>query len=211
MIPIKPKFAAVVGSVVLASLALVAWRVHWIRGGDERALSMAVARLPAWTPRPDVYSASFNDAMTEIRNDLARRPMWKKADAERLLGYAKTPCTFSGRVWDDDVPLAEIEAAQIQDAAVAAVGERLQLGLPIETDARELLVAFLLEELDHPNWRERLLACTVVVQSGLADDPTIRPWIKAMTNDPDPDVAANAMRQLRHRDRLLGRGVEPDE
>ncbi|MCC6660333.1 MAG: hypothetical protein IT437_05555 [Phycisphaerales bacterium] len=150
------------------------------------------------------HTDDYNRTISLIRNDLAHKAGWNQSDAEVLCELAATEYTFSGRVWDDSVPLSEIEAAGIQQTAVSTVGERLALGLPIEPKARAVLVKMLIDRTTNPHWRARLLACTVLVQAGLTDDdPSVRALVEHMKGDPDPDVAANAAGQLAHRDRVL--------
>jgi len=141
--------------------------------------------------------------MALIRNDLAHKPLWTVQEAITLRELVATNYTYGGKVWDDQVPRPQLEAYGRQSMGVATIAERFALGFPVDPQAKEILKAALVDLLGSPMWQARLLATTGLVQGDLAKDPITRSRVEQMRRDPDPDVAANAARQLDYRDELF--------
>jgi len=156
--------------------------------------------LPAHTRSP-IFSDFYNNTASTLRNDFAPRHNWTKEEALYLvelvnLGYPASVHDRENRKQED------VELQMIHGDALATVSERFTIDGPMDDEARAILTKLLTDQLAHPLWSGRLLAISCVVQSGLVADPAIRAKVERLTTDANSDVAANAVRQLAHYDRL---------
>lgn len=193
-------------TVIGISAAMIITGSVWLvlRSGGRDVRLPRLSDLPPHVESRS-FSATYNATMDRLRNDIVRRPVWTMAEAREIRDMTLTRYTYAGRDWGaPNIPIEDMEAFGLQCNAMASISERLQFGFKIDPPAREMLIATLVEHLESPMWQARLAAISNIVQSGLTDsDPEMKQRIEAMIRDPDPDVSANAVRQLRHRERVL--------
>lgn len=141
------------------------------------------------------FSEEYYSTYGWLYNSLRHQAHWSIDDAARVTAISKGADTVVS-IDQLDADLRLREAWMNASMAISLASERLQIGAPIDPAARSILVTSLWESLDHGFAPIRLGAITCVVTARLVEDPEVRAKVKAMQDDPDPDVAANAKRQL---------------
>lgn len=200
--------------VFIASMVILLAAGYWGGLAWNRRTSSAVGVWATPFTPSSAYSDAYNEFAEWALNDVARMSApWTPEIAARLAGilndaysetYIDEVATRPGAAPADQEPLLRYGYAE------AVIAERLRRNEPIELEARTVLVAALLDSLRHPHWRIRLSAVQAVCYARLVQDEPVRLLVEAMFDDPHPDVAANARKQLAHFDeieRLTARGA----
>ena len=153
-------------------------------------------------------SDHFREMNRLLGVDMPRKKPWTQDDAlllielyERDLGVPPMPDeVFLALPREEQIPVGERMIINSQAWGIAL--EALRLDHPMHPEARDAIEFSLLKMLEHECPDVRVRAATGVVYSQMVADPAIRSLVEAMQSDPEPTVAANAARQLRHFDRL---------
>lgn len=194
--------------VVIAGLsALVGGYAIW------RSLQ-APAPLPEWRRTLAEYPTPPFEGHVPYSNYELRRHLWTdvlmreawdaKTGAELANIVQALPDDFILR---DDAPLDLIRAQRSARECVDVIVARLRSNAPVEDECRKIAVDTLIAYSRKADVWSRLHATQVLVYSGLADDKRVRRRLEEMAEDPHPDVAGNARRQVRaHQERRTARG-----
>lgn len=165
-----------------------AWRPQWRTQLDDS---------PLWTLQPGGHEAFQRDTM-RIQNELFVRDLWDDAVVDELIALASkadnTVVEFddhgnptSSERWDNQQTLENV---------LMYATERIRIGAPITPSARARLDTLLLAAANHPDPYIRLAVTADLCYAGLVEDPRFLAAARSLQDDPDPDVAANARRQL---------------
>ncbi len=194
--------------VVTGCMVVALWR-HAAR--DSWQARLAVHYVPPGAPRTKTQQpASFWARHDRVMGDILQRPTpWGVAELDELRGYIAQPMNWSN--------LAGPREFRTDDAAneylawleaVNAIGARLINNAPINPIVRPAFEHEVTSLLDHTVGFARNQGIALVSEMGLLDRPgPVRSKVESMRTDPDPEVAANAIRKLEWRDLLVKQGM----
>ena len=171
---------------------------------------VATAYLPPEARQKTNHLPATYWAMSErVSGDILRRQNWGASELEELRRYQSAPVD-----WKHVAGPAEqrTEAAAMAflmwNEVMIAIALRLETKAPIEEPVRQALIADITKLLDHEAGLVRNTGIAHLTSLGLIDHPgPVRSKVESMRTDPDPEVAANAIRQLEWRDLLVKKGV----
>ena len=206
----RARWAGIGMAVLLLALAIAGWVARRDASGPTWQRRVAEAYVPPGPQRakshlPPDYWTQYD----RVAGDILQRPVWGQVELSELRGYLARPVDWE-RVrgpLDTRTEAAAVEYLKWSDA-VSAIGTRLAYKGPIEEHTLPEFEREITGLLDHPVGSARNQAIAHVTEMGLLDHPgPIRRRVEAMRTDPDPEVAANAVRQLEWRDRLASKGA----
>ncbi len=183
-----------VGLLTWLVLGFVHSRIN--SGWQSELQSIADGARAAKLKNPSAYSISLSLVMGEI----LPRPRWTRAEVDQLteLIQKATALPDAGRL-DNPTPISETDAGILSAGrfALTAISTRFSADAPIDPDARAALLIILENALRSGTPRIRHTAVASVADSGLAEaSGPLRAALEAAQDDPDPQVASNAKRQL---------------
>ena len=199
---------AVAAIVVVAGLVgVVGWRMMVRRSWQARLAANYTppnaARLKSW------HSATFWQAHDRIMGDILQRPRWSTPELEELRAVIARPVDWlhaTGPSGGRTEPA--IEGYVLWGDAVAAIAARLATKAPIDDALRPAFESEITALLRHDAPAARTTGIAYVADLGLLDHETpARSTVESLRTDPDPSVAANAIRQLEWRDLLVKKGM----
>ena len=194
--------AGAVSVGIWRQLAIHSWRARVAEGYVPPGEARAKSKLPL----------SYWARHDRVAGDILRRERWGAAELEELRRYVALPVDWK----NVDKPSEERGERTTQAAveylmwvdAVGAIGTSLSTNAPIDETLRPAFEAEIAAILGHESPRARNTAIAEVTEMGLLDHPgPVRSKVEAMRTDPDPAVAANAIRQLEWRDLLVQKGM----
>ncbi len=196
-----------VGVVVVSGVG-IAYGLHQ-RAAASWQQRVAVAYLPPEARTKTNLPASYWAMSDRVSGDILRRPNWGASELEELRRYQSAPVDWRHVAGP---PEQRTEAAAIAlltwNEVMIAIALRLETKAPIEEPVRQALIADITKLLDHEAGLVRNTGIAHLTSLGLIDHPgPVRSKVESMRTDPDPEVAANAIRQLEWRDLLVKKGM----
>ena len=198
----------IVAPVVIGCVVVALWR-H--AAGDSWQARLVAHYVPPGVPRAKSnLPASFWARHDRVMGDILQRPTpWGVSELEELRGYVAQPMNWAN--------LAGPRGLRTDDAAneyfvwleaVNAIGARLINNAPIDPALRSEFEREITNLLEHRVAMARNQGLALSAEIGLLDHPgTVRSQVESMRTDPDPEVAANAIRKLEWRDLLVKKGM----
>lgn len=179
---------SVVAATTLSIMYVRPWKPRWQRELDKASL---------WNFTPGRHEEAQRLKM-RIQNEIFRLPNWNVEIARELESIAQRSEGLVYRFTEtgDDVAQEEGDALRAFQWVMLFCTERIRIGAPIDPDARAIINDLYFAAADHPEPMIRLSIGTDICYAGMVEDPRFRSLAEELQNDPDPDVAGNARRQL---------------
>lgn len=195
-----------IGGLVLAGL------VAGLTAYANRPVPWRTRVLAAYKPpearKPGAMTPEFWAVHDRISGDILQRPNWGQAELVELRRVLDLPVDWKhvGGPPETRTREATIQYS-IYSEAMNAIDLRVDSHAPMDPDVRQAFMEMYIGLLDDPVPQQRNAGIAYVTQLGLIDHPgPVRSKVEAMRSDPDPEVAANAARQLEWRDLLRSKG-----
>lgn len=163
----------------------------------QPAWQKRIHETPRWEFRPG-RDESHQRVLMRVQNDLFRLPNWSVEVAQELeaIAHAGDGKQYRFTETGDAASPDDANALNSLEWVLLYSTERIRLGAPIDRDARTIIDEIFARAAAHPEPAIRLAVSTSICYAGLVEDPRFLAISKSLEADLDPDVAANARRQL---------------
>lgn len=155
--------------------------------------------LPRYqVPEKSIYSASHDDVVCRLNNDILHRRSWGGEEVRTLRSILDAG--FPTSALRSGADMRDYETLDIWQTAACVTAERLRAGAPIETAGRTSLTSMMI------GWAEsdvpfiRMQAACDLAYSGLVAEEAPRLAMMRLARDPDSEIAATAKRKLKFHD-----------
>jgi hypothetical protein len=163
----------------------------------QPAWQKRISETPRWVFKPG-HNEAHQRVLMRVQNELFRLSNWNTAVAQELddIAHAGDAKQYVFTESGDAVSLDDASALSGLEWVLLYSTERIRLGAPIDPDARTIIDDIFVRAAAHPEPAIRLAVATSICYAGLVEDPRFLGIAEVLETDSDPDVAANARRQL---------------
>lgn len=145
----------------------------------------------------ELLSVESQWAYAELDREVALLPRWRMEEAERLIALVEAVTREETLVPTRGDPPEAYTRRDIARKALRMIWHRFSLGAPIDTDAEDRLVQYLLDFTNHPESNSRFLAMHALLGSTrIIERPEVLARIRQMRAE-DPEHGLRRYIQMR--------------